>query len=235
MAGTGAETYTDSEVDTMGEGRDIVDVWLVEDNTTYRRSIARLIEQSGGMTCSLAVVTCEEALAALETRPPPAIVLMDISLPGINGIEGTRRLRTRSPDTRVIMLTVHEESDKVFEAICAGASGYLLKPADAAGIVRAIREVQDGAAPINAFIARKMLDMFSRLSPPESDEDYGLSGREREILQLMTADLTLGQIAERLFVSRHTIDTHSRNIYAKLHVHTRIGAVTKALKEGLIR
>ncbi len=219
----------------MSDSNEIVDVWLVEDNTTYRRSIARLIEQTAGMRCPLAAVTCEEALDALDTRTPPAIVLMDISLPGINGIEGTRRIRTRSPDTRVIMLTIHEESDKVFEAICAGASGYLLKPADAAGIVTAIREVQEGAAPINAFIARKMLDMFARLNPPDSDEDYGLSKREREILQLMTADLTLSQIAERLFVSRHTIDTHSRNIYAKLHVHTRIGAVTKALKEGLIR
>lgn len=219
----------------MSETHETVDVWLVEDNTTYRRSIARLIEQTPGMSCPLAAVTCEEALEVLENQPPPAIVLMDISLPGMNGIEGTRRIRTRSPDTRVIMLTIHEESDKVFEAICAGASGYLLKPADAAGIVAAIRDVQDGAAPINAFIARKMLNMFERLSPPESEEDYGLSKREREILQLMAADLTLGQIAERLFVSRHTIDTHSRNIYAKLHVHTRIGAVTKALKEGLIR
>ncbi len=121
----------------MDEIQETVDVWLVEDNTSYRRSIARLIEQTAGMRCPLAAVTCEEALEALENRTPPAIVLMDISLPGINGIEGTRRIRTRSPDTRVIMLTIHEESDKVFEAICSGASGYLLKPADAAGIVTA--------------------------------------------------------------------------------------------------
>jgi DNA-binding NarL/FixJ family response regulator len=160
---------------------------------------------------------------------------MDIGLPGIDGIEGTRRIKALSPTTRIIMLTVHEESREIFEAICAGASGYLLKPSSANDISDAVHDALQGAAPINAFIAGKMLEMFARLAEPRSAaEDYGLTAREREILQLLVEGLTVGQIAERLGISFHTVDSHTRNIYAKLHVHTRTSAVAKTLKEHLI-
>jgi DNA-binding NarL/FixJ family response regulator len=210
---------------------DEISVWLVEDNDLYRRTIAGLINETDGMACPVAVAQCEDALTALDDLVPE-IVLMDIGLPGVNGIEGTRRLRALSPASRVIMLTVHEEDEKVFDAICAGASGYLLKPSSADQIVEAIKEVRNGAAPINAYIARKMLDMFARLAVPRTD--YGLSEREKEILHGMVDGLTMRQIAERLHLSYHTIDTHVRNIYDKLHVHSRSGVVAKALKERLL-
>lgn len=211
------------------------DVWVVEDKTIFRTALASLLGKTPGMHCSVAAESCEQALDALELGGAPDIVLMDIGLPGIDGIEGTRRIKALSPTTRIIMLTVHEESQKIFDAICAGASGYLLKPSSAEDIANAVRDVLQGAAPINAFIAGKMLAMFARLAEPRSAaDDYGLTTREREILQLLVESLTVEQIAERLGVSFHTVDSHNRNIYAKLHVHTRTAAVAKTLKERLI-
>ena len=215
----------------MAETDDIV-VWLVEDNELLREGTANLIEQASGMTCPVAVTDCESALGELDHRGPPDLLLMDIGLPGMDGIEGTRVFARRSPATRVIMLTVHEESDKIFAAICAGATGYLLKPSDGDEICEAIREVNAGAAPINGYIARKLLRIFSeRLAPTE---DYALSPREAEVLQLMVDGLTMKQIADRAHLSYHTIDTHVRNIYAKLHVHSRSAAVAKALQERIV-
>jgi DNA-binding NarL/FixJ family response regulator len=210
-------------------------VWLVEDNELFRRTVAHLIESTGDLACPVAVGSVEEALGALDAHLVPDIVLMDIGLPGLDGIEGVRRIRSLSPASRVLMLTVHEEEDKVFEAICAGASGYLLKPGAAFDIVTAIRQVAAGAAPMNAAIARKVLDQFRRLAPREPPaEGYGLTAREREILELLVEGLTMRTIAGRLAVSYHTIDTHLRNIYDKLHVRSRSGAVAKALKERLV-
>jgi DNA-binding NarL/FixJ family response regulator len=211
------------------------DVWVIEDKDMFRRALTSLIGRADGLTCSLSVANCEEALETLEMGAAPDIVLMDIGLPGIDGIEGTRRFKALSPATRVIMLTVHEESQSIFDAICAGASGYLLKPSSAEAIADALHEVRHGAAPINSFIAGKMLEMFARLAEPRSaTDDYGLTARESEILELLVEGLTVAQIAERLGISYHTVDSHTRNIYAKLHVRTRAAAVAKTLKERLI-
>lgn len=211
---------------------DPIDVWLVEDNDLFRETIADLLNETDGLRCALACPSCEEALAALERDLLPEVILMDIGLPGMNGIEGVGRIKTLAPTVHVIMLTVHQDNDKIFKALCAGASGYLLKTAPPQAILRAIDQVRAGGAPIDAQIARRVLDMFTRLAAPRAD--YGLSDREREILQHLTEGLTKKQIAEALFLSPHTIDGHVRNIYAKLHVHTRSGAVAKALKENLI-
>jgi DNA-binding NarL/FixJ family response regulator len=160
---------------------------------------------------------------------------MDLGLPGKSGIEGIARVQSQSPATKVIVLTIHEEDEKVFEAICAGASGYLLKPSPPEQIVGAIREVRRGAAPINGYIARRMLSMFSRLTPPKpSADDYHLTEREKEILQLLVDGLTMKQIAVELILSYHTVGNHLRNIYHKLHVRSRSTAVAKALKEELV-
>jgi DNA-binding NarL/FixJ family response regulator len=211
------------------------EIWVVEDKRIFRRALASLIDAAEDMRCPVAVESCEEAIAALEEGMTPDIVLMDIGLPGMDGIEGTRAIRSLSPTTRVIMLTVHEENEKIFEAICAGASGYLLKPSSTGQVVDAVRQVLAGAAPINAHIASKMLTMFARLAEPRSAADeYGLTKREREILQLLVEGLTIGQIADRLIVSYHTVDTHIRNIYAKLHVRKRGSAVAKAVQERLV-
>jgi len=223
-------------VGVTAESRDdATAVWLIEDKSILRRNLAALIDQQDDMCCPVAVASCEEMLAALDQGLEPDLVLMDIGLPGISGIEGTRRLRSLTPSARVIILTIHEEDEKVFEAVCAGASGYLLKPTPPDGIVDAIRQVQCGAAPINSYIAKKMLGLFARLAPPKApSEDYKLTRREKEILELLVEGFTMRQIAERLHVSYHTVDNHIRNIYEKLHVHSRSGAVAKAIKERLL-
>lgn len=219
----------------MNDDRPVCDVWVVEDKLLFRRALVTLLNETSDMRCGFDSDRCESAIAAVEGGRTPNIVLMDIGLPGMDGIGGTRAIRSLSPTSRVIILTVHEDNEKIFDAICAGASGYLLKPTSTDSIIDAIRQVRQGGAPINAYIAKKLLSLFAHLAAPTSGADqYGLTKREREILQLLVHGMTMAQIAEELFVSYYTIDTHIRNIYAKLHVRTRGGAVAKAVKERLI-
>ncbi len=208
------------------------DIWVVEDNDLLRESIESAINRAEGMRCSLAVDCCEDALRELENGDAPDIVLMDIGLPGMSGIDGAGRIHELSPATQVIILTVHEDSEKIFEALCAGASGYLVKPASASSVVSAIHELTEGGVPMNAQVARKVLGMFTQLVAPRGG--YGLTTREVEILNLLVEGLTQNQIAGKLFRSEHTVNTHIRNIYAKLHVRTRSSAVAKAVKERLV-
>jgi DNA-binding NarL/FixJ family response regulator len=209
-----------------------ISCWVVEDDELFRNTIANLLNQAQGMRCDHAFSSCEEVLKLLEKEYAPEVVLMDIGLPGIDGIEGVKRIKAISPATDILMLTIHEEDEKVFRAICSGANGYLLKSSTSEEIIHAIKEVLGGGAPMNAQIARKVLGMFSALAAPKGD--YGLTEREKEILQLMTDGLTKKVIADKLFVSYFTIDTHLKNIYAKLHVHSGRGAVAKVLKEHLL-
>jgi DNA-binding NarL/FixJ family response regulator len=206
-------------------------VWLVEDNHTFRGTIARVLNQVSGVECRNHFSNSEEALASLAEGAVPDVILLDVELPGMNGIEAVGRIKSISPATRVIMLTVFDDHNKIFKAICAGASGYLLKTSPVEKIIDSIREVHAGGAPMTPRVARSVLDMFSRISTPR--EDYNLTSREQKILELMTQGLIKKEIAEQLALSYHTVDTHLRNIYTKLHVHTRTGAVAKALRERL--
>jgi DNA-binding NarL/FixJ family response regulator len=208
-------------------------VWLIEDHADSRRVLARVLNRSGSLLCPHAFPTCEEALAALVTNPPPDVVLLDIGLPGMNGIEGIPRLKALAPATHIIILTVFDDQEKVFNAICAGASGYLLKNTDEDAIVGAVREVLEGGSPINPRVARLVLNMFASRAAPSKNE-YGLSSREREVLELMVQGLIKKEIADRLQLSYHTVDNHLRSIYGKLQVHTRGGAVAKAVSEGIL-
>jgi DNA-binding NarL/FixJ family response regulator len=208
-------------------------VWVVEDSPLYRETISDLLEGSERLRCARTFADGQSALDVLdEGKELPRLVLMDLSLPGMSGVECTRSIRKRGPAIPVIMLTVHQSNDRIFEAICAGASGYLLKSATSEDILRALEIALDGGAAIDGQIARRVLEMFSRMATPQVD--YGLSAREREILELLVDGQTKNQIAERLFLSPHTIDGHVRNIYMKLHVNNRSGAVAKALKEHLL-
>ena len=204
----------------------------VEDNALFRRTIAQVIDEADGVRCERTFGACEDLLETLNRHFAPEVIFMDIGLPGMSGVEGVRHVKTKSPATQVIMLTVHEDNDTIFEAICAGASGYLLKTEPAERIIDAIAEIRRGGAPMNAQIARRVLNMFAQMSTPAYD--YDLSAREKEILELLVESLSKDQIAERLFLSPYTVDTHIKNIYAKLHVHSRSAAVAKALKERLI-
>ena len=207
-------------------------VWIIEDNVFFRDTVCELVEQRPEMRCTLAAGSCEEALAALRRGHVPQVVLMDLGLPGMGGLEGIGRIRAISPASPIVVLTVHEDDERIFEALCAGASGYLLKPASGEEIVGAVEAALRGAAPMNAFIARRVLNMFTRFARPRVD--HGVTDREREILQLLVEERTQKQIAHSLGLSRHTVDTHVRNIYAKLQVHSRSGAVAKALQERLL-
>jgi len=209
-----------------------ITLWVVEDDDLFRNSLTDLLNGTGGMRCEHALRSCEEAFKLLEKEYAPEVVLMDIGLPGVSGIEGVKRIKAVSPATDLIMLTIHEDDQKVFDSICAGASGYLLKSAPSGEIVQAINGVLAGGAPMNAQIARKVLTMFAGIAAPKAE--YGLTEREKEILKLTTEGLTKKAIAERLFLSYFTIDTHLKNIYTKLQVHSRGGAVAKALKENLL-
>ena len=208
-----------------------ISVWLIEDNHSFRNTIARLLNQVPGFSCSHNFSNSEDALEALANGSVPDVALVDVELPGMNGIQAVRCMKSMSPATRIIMLTVFDDHDKIFKAVCAGASGYLLKTAPVETIVDSIREVYGGGAPMTPRVARSVLEMFGKLMAPQ--HDYGLTSREQNILELMTQGLIKKEIADRLSLSYHTVDTHLRNIYAKLHVHTRSGAVAKALKERL--
>ncbi len=208
-------------------------VWLVEDHADSRRVLARVLNRSAALACPCAFASCEEALAALKLKPPPDVILLDIGLPGMNGIQGIPHLKALAPATHIIILTVFDDQEKVFNALCAGASGYMLKNTDEEAIVGAVREVLDGGAPINPRVARLVLQMFASRVPPGKHE-YGLSSREREVLDLMVQGLTKKETAARLRLSYHTVDNHLRSIYGKLQVHTRGGAVAKAVAEGIL-
>jgi DNA-binding NarL/FixJ family response regulator len=208
-----------------------ITVWLVEDNETFRNTVARALMGVPGLECPHRFPNAEEALEALQAGAVANVILLDVEMPGINGVEAVARIKSFSPSTRVIMLTVVDSHDTIFNAICAGASGYLLKTCPAQKIVEAIREVHTGGAPMTPRIARSVLDMFARLPAPA--QDYGLTEREREVLIFMVDGLIKKEIADKLSLSYHTVDTHLRNIYTKLHVHTRGGAVAKAVKERL--
>jgi DNA-binding NarL/FixJ family response regulator len=208
-------------------------VWLVEDNETYCRAVARVVNCAVGLVCPSTFSNCEDALTALKSSlERPAVMLLDIGLPGMSGLDGIPRFTAAVPGVRVIVLTVFDDDDKIFRAICLGATGYLLKMSPVEEIVGAIREVVAGGSPMNSRIARRVIEMFAKLAPPP--QDYGLTERERSVLDLMIHGLIKKEIASGLGLSIHTVDTHIRNIYEKLQVHTRSGAVAKALKEKLV-
>ena len=207
-------------------------IWIIEDHTSFRRTLVRVLNAEDGLQCSRDFDSCEKALAALQRDDAPDLILLDVGLPGMSGLEGIRLIKERSPGALVVILTVFEDDDKVFSAICAGAAGYLLKTSSVTEITQAVRDALAGGSPMTSRIARRVLDMFSKLAPKQSD--YGLSDREKEILQLMTTGLIKKEIADGLSLSVHTVDTYLRRIYEKLEVNTRTGAVAKALKEGLV-
>lgn len=207
-------------------------IWIIEDHAAFRRTLVRVLNAEAGLQCTRDFDSCEKVLNALGHADAPDLILLDVGLPGMSGLDGIRLIKERAPTTLIVILTVFEDDDKVFRAICAGAAGYLLKTSGAADITQAVRDALAGGSPMTPRIARRVLDMFSKLAPKQSD--YGLSEREKEILQLMTTGLIKKEIADKLTLSIHTVDTYLRRIYEKLEVNTRTGAVAKALKEGLV-
>lgn len=210
----------------------IITVWVIEDDPLFRQTITDLFAESDGVVLMQAFDACEPALEALKYDAAPEVILLDIGLPGMSGTEGARRLKAISPATQIIVLTIHEDEHTIFEALCAGASGYLLKNSSSDRIIEAVCDVQSGGVPFTPPVARKVLRLFAETPPPK--DDYGLTKREVTILHFLSEGHTKKRIAAEIFRSPHTIDTHLRNVYAKLHVHSGIEAVAKALRERLI-
>ncbi|HEX2747766.1 MAG TPA: response regulator transcription factor [Verrucomicrobiales bacterium] len=209
-----------------------ITVWLVEDYAPFRNTVSKLINSTPGLSCTHLFATGEDALRSLGTQAKPGVILLDVGLPGMNGIEFLMKVRDAAPDARVVILTAFEDEEKLFRAICSGASGYLLKTAKSDEIIAAIREAHAGGALMTPSIAKRVFEMFSRMAPAKTD--YGLSDREKLVLEKMVGGLTKKEIAAVLDMNFHTVDAALRSIYSKLEVNTRTGAVAKALKEKLV-
>ena len=210
-------------------------IWLVEDNVMFATSVQRVIDNFDGMTCSGSFRSVEQAFAALAEGGSPDVILLDVQLPGMDGITALATLKAQAPQARIIILTVFDDADKIFRAICAGASGYILKSSGIEQIGEAIRQVMDGGAPMAPEVARKVLDAFAAIDPvPGAANDYNLTPRECDILRLMADGLVKKEIGEALGISVNTVSTHMQRVYEKLHVKTNTGAVAKALREKLI-
>lgn len=207
-----------------------INVIIIEDNEQYRHGLMQLINGTPGYSCVGAFADCEKALPQI-CDLLPEVILMDIGLPGMSGIEGVKAIKPLFPEIEILMLTIYEDDDKVFQSLYAGASGYLLKKTPPAKILAAIEEIHAGGAPMSAKIARRVLDVFHKKMPTDDAEQ--LSVREQEILQLLVEGLSHKAIAERLFISPHTVRTHLKNIYEKLHVHSKSEAAVKAVKRRL--
>lgn len=209
----------------------MIRVWIVEDNTHFRSVVRELVDEHDQLSCQNSFASCEELFRKLAVQPAPDVLLLDVRLPGIDGIEAIRQIKEHAPNLEIIILTSFHDEEKIFRAVCAGASGYLLKSSSEEQIVQSILEVTRGGVPMTPSIARSVLGFLSHLTP--SSNDYRLTRREQTILELMVEGLVKKEIAARLELSYHTVDSYLRNIYRKLRVSTRAEAVAKAIREGL--
>ena len=206
----------------------LITVALVEDDVRIRRTVAMILNRAGDCSCIGQYGTGEEAVADIPAHPP-RVIIMDINLPGINGVECVRQLVDKGVTSHVLMLTVHKDTDAIFDALTAGAVGYLVKPVHAAQLLDAVRDVYGGGAPMTSSIARKVVQAFQRVSPALWDDD-GLTPRENEILEMFAQGFMYKEIAEKFNASYSTVRTHIEHIYEKLHVHSRSQAVAKSRK-----
>ena len=206
-----------------------IKVSIVEDNERVRQGLAFLIDSSEGFRCTETYETGEEALRKLPAYNPD-VVLMDIGLPKMSGIECVEKLKSMCPNTQVMMLTVYEDDEKVFKSLLAGATGYVLKKTPPAQLLDAIRELHDGGSPMSDQIARKVVQAFQQMGK-SSKETENLTERELEILAFLSKGYHDKEIADKFFLSIKTIRTHLRNVYRKLHVRSRTEAVLKYLKK----
>jgi DNA-binding NarL/FixJ family response regulator len=204
-----------------------ISVSIVEDDNGVRTTLAKLIDSSPGFRCVSQHPSAEMALQDLP-KAGPEVVLMDINLPGLNGVECARRLKPMLPGTQIIMLTVYQNSENIFKALEAGATGYLLKQTPPAELLAGIRDVRNGGSPMNSHIARKVVQSFQKPAAAVPDNDH-LSPREAEVLDLLAKGYLYKEIAEQTGITYATVHTHIRHIYEKLQVRSRTEAVAKHL------
>jgi DNA-binding NarL/FixJ family response regulator len=203
----------------------MIKVAIIEDNHALRNSLENLFNQTGGMQCVASLKNLLNVVNDLNSDIPD-VVLMDIGLPGISGIDGVKIVHNYFPSVRILMFTVFEDDDKIFDSICAGASGYLLKKTAPDEIVKAIMDLYAGGAPMSPSIASRTLHIFREKLRPELP-DYGLTSRESEVLEFLSEGLSYQKIADKLMISLSTVRTHIINIYEKLQVNSKIEAIRK--------
>lgn len=211
---------------------DSIKVIMFDDNDSLRDSVEMLLHDTPGFILIESYAHCLDAIANIQ-KTNPDVVIMDIDMPGMNGIEGVRLIRKNFPTVQILMLTVFEDEEKVFAAIKAGAGGYILKNAEPVNLLSAITEVNNGGAPMTPIIARKVLQQFQHLQSEEIKEDYHLSGREKDVLSLLVDGLSYKMIAGRLHITYDTVRAHMKKIYEKLHVASMTEAVAKAIIKKL--
>jgi DNA-binding NarL/FixJ family response regulator len=217
---------------------DPIKVAIIEDQRTIREGLAALVNGTDGFRCIGIYESMEEALKKIRPNAPdaedtPDVVLLDIGLPGMSGIEGIGLLRERFPAMPVLMLTVYKDDDRIFKAICAGARGYLLKKTPPARLLESLREVVGGGAPMSPEIARRVLEVFQHLHPPVK-VDYRLTPHEMRLLKLLVEGHNYKTAAEAVGTTVHAVSFHMKNIYEKLEVHSKSEAVAKALRDRIV-
>lgn len=210
----------------------MIKVLLYEDNSQLREGLTMLISGSDGFEVLAAFKNCNNVVDEVEAYSPD-VILMDIDMPGINGIEGLKRLRVYNSQVKVLMLTVFDDNKNVFQAISNGANGYILKKTPPSKLLEYISEAQSGGAPMTASIATQVLKMFSSMNN-EKGEDYNLSDREKQVLQLLVEGYSYKMIAGEMFISIDTVRSHIKKIYEKLHVNSKSEAVAKAFKDKIV-
>jgi DNA-binding NarL/FixJ family response regulator len=208
-------------------------VAIVEDIREIREGLGRLIGSTPGYRCTGIYGSMEEALEKIPHNVPH-IVLADIGLPGIDGISGIRILKERHPELLILMLTVYDDNERIFDALCAGACGYLLKKTPPVKLVEALKEAVDGGSPMSPEVARRVITLFREIKPPR-EADYELTPHETRLLRMLVEGHSYKTAGAALGVSLNTIKFHLRHIYDKLQVHTKSEAVAKALRHGLTR
>ncbi len=204
-----------------------ISVAVVEDDAEIRQILSLIVDRSPGYSCKQSYNDCESAVEAMK-KDPPDVVLMDIGLPRMSGIEGVRILKEELPETDFIMLTIQDDDDSVFNSLCAGATGYLLKDTPPAELLYSIREVRNGGSPMSSNIARKIISSFRRTAKSP------LTSRESEILEKLCAGDNYKAISSALFISGNTVRAHIKSIYRKLHVSSRAQAVRTAFNNKLV-
>jgi two-component system, NarL family, response regulator LiaR len=207
-------------------------VAIYEDNNALRESLTHLILGTNALELCGAYPDCSSVINNCITNKPD-VILMDIDMPGMTGIEGTALVKTEFPDINIMMLTVYENRDKVFDALCAGATGYLLKKSTAIQIIDAITELNQGGSPMSGEIARKVLEFFSKPAHTKSNE-YALSSRELDIIKCLVNGDSYKMIGDSCNISIGTVRSHINSIYRKIHVNSKSEAVIKAIKERLV-
>lgn len=209
-------------------------VVVFDDHPVIRDNIEMLVDAEDDMMCVGMFPDCSDIEKKIE-KSNPDVIIMDIQMPGVNGIEGVKQIKKKFPDSRILMQTVFEDEQKVFDSIYAGASGYILKKSSAEEIVKAIRDTYAGGSPMTPTIAVKVLEKFrSNFGAADESEINLLSEREKEILSLLSRGKSYKMIADELNISYHTVDSHIRKVYEKLHVHSMTEAVDKAKRGRMI-